>query len=208
MSFYLLFAPLSPILMLVIARRINGMSHVIFAFFAFCTFAPVAIVSTIVRNQFAISRVSFIAHAARFLFSDYLIQILFLMLVLVIFLNTRMHEFVMLDPANAILVFCCCYFFCEALYRLLFIPVPANLYERFIFPTIRLVLIMTIHMIMTRFHHGKHLITPFGYAIVMAIGAAILSTLIWFKFFVIGLLILITLVVTTIWRFTRAANAA
>lgn len=208
MSLYLLFAPLSPVFMLMTTRRFNGSAHVIVALCAFCTFIPVAIISTVIRNQFAIDQVIFSARALRFLFSDYCIQILCLMLALVILRIAVGHEAVAGDPASAVLVFCCCYFFCESLYRLLFIPTAANMYELFVFPTIRLILIMVIYTLMANFRRGKQLIISFGCMTAITIGAAILATLLWFKFLVIGFLILITCTVISIWHFIRVSTAA
>lgn len=206
MSIYLLLVPLAPIFIPSVSQSLDRHSYLAISLSAFFAFIPAAVLSTILRNLFVIEQLAFSTHVMRFFLSDYCVQLFWLLGMLIILIHTLKARIARVDVGGAILLFCCWYFFAESLYRLLFISVTANAYALFVFPTVRLTLIMSIQMLMARFHTGKQIIIPIVSTSLLAFASATLATLLWFKFLVVGLLILAISTVATISIFIRRIN--
>lgn len=211
MNLYLLLAPLVPMLMLR-GRGVSSPRHAVAALLGLLLFIPAAVVSTIIRNQFIVQRIGLFAYTMRLFLSDYLVQMLFLIVLMGAVLKSKWRDILAFDSEKAILICICCYFFGEVVYRMLFISLPPNAYELFFFPTIRLILILAVRATFARLTlRGAGGAWRGGVAIlsVIAMGAlsAFIGALLWYKFLIISVALLVAFAVGAFWLFMRTERA-
>ena len=157
MVFYALFAPLAPVIMLMCARV--SLFRLLPAMICGAVASlPASLIITIVRNQFTIQRIELGASIARVLFSDYVVQILFLLLCMVLISISRLRK-IFVSP-ESVLLFCSGFFFGEVLYRILAITVSYNFYELFLLPSLRVVLILAVYAVVHLVDARRYVLAP------------------------------------------------
>ena len=170
-------------------------------------FIPATIGATIIRNQFTVQRTEALSYAVRLFMSDYLVQILFLVLCIMVLTRSKLRHIALPDNENGLLIFICGYFFGEALYRLLFIPVVANGYELFIFPNLRFALIFALRSAY-RAVGEKRMVWAMSMVSALIVSSILVSTLIWYRFFIFGIITLTAIACGMLWLYIRPQHAA
>jgi len=142
MVFYALVAPLTPLIILLVRRRVDH-AHLAPTVAGAIAFLPASIATTLIHNRYTIYRIEVASNIMRMLVSDYLPQ-LFLLAAIIIILRAVVPSERAGASAEAIPLLSGGYFFAEALHRTLFLTLNYNLYELLLLPTLRVALIFII----------------------------------------------------------------
>ena len=186
MVFYALFAPLAPVIMLMCARASLRQLLPAMICGAFASI-PSSLVVTIVRNQFTIQRIELGASITRVLFSDYIVQILFLLLCIFFISVSRLRKIFV--NQEAVLLFCSGFFFGEVLYRILALTVGYNFYELFLLPSLRVALILAVYTVVHLVDARRYMLAPL-FAITIGAFCVTASVLFVYNFFALGVMTL------------------